>query len=71
VSEHHDTPERLLYLVARLCRGMSGRGLRKLPVKAHAYYLQRPSSTLVDFLSALRATVVSELASSGPQGVFD
>jgi hypothetical protein len=38
---------------------------------ARPHRVQRPSTTLVDFLSALRATVVSELASSGPQGVFD
>eukprot|EP00596_Hydrurales_sp_CCMP1899_P006837 CAMPEP_0119050228 /NCGR_PEP_ID=MMETSP1177-20130426/68769_1 /TAXON_ID=2985 /ORGANISM="Ochromonas sp, Strain CCMP1899" /LENGTH=393 /DNA_ID=CAMNT_0007028383 /DNA_START=17 /DNA_END=1195 /DNA_ORIENTATION=+ len=33
------SPEELLYKVATLCEGMSGRGLRKLPVKAHAFFL--------------------------------
>ena len=64
-------PERLLYLVARRCRGMSGRGLRKLPVKAHAYHLQRASCTLIDFLSALYATVAGESARGDQPGGFD
>lgn len=31
-----------LYCTVSYVQGMSGRGLRKLPVKAHAFYLQRP-----------------------------
>lgn len=51
------TPEQMLNLIAYKCEGMSGRGLRKLPMKAHAFYLQRPRVTLLDFMRALKLTL--------------
>lgn len=41
---------------------MSGRSLRKLPIKAHSYYLQRPQVSLFEFICAMHATVASEKA---------
>ena len=69
LNDPQTTSERLLYLIAGQCRGLSGRGLRKLPVKAHAFFLQRPISTLKDFLSALHATILME-ASPQASAVF-
>lgn len=46
-----------LYLVAARCDGMSGRALRKLPIKAHAMFLQRPLCTLQQFIAAMHAVV--------------
>ena len=70
LNDPQTTSERLLYLIASQCRGLSGRGLRKLPVKAHAFFLQRPISTLKDFLSALHATVLMEASPQTNSAVF-
>ena len=70
LNDPQTTSERLLYLIAGQCRGLSGRGLRKLPVKAHAFFLQRPISTLKDFLSALHATVLLEASPQSNSAVF-
>jgi hypothetical protein len=34
-------------------QGMSGRALRKLPIKAHAFFLQRPTVCPVDFTECI------------------
>ncbi|CAN0118354.1 unnamed protein product [Ectocarpus sp. 12 AP-2014] len=47
--------------VARLAEGLSGRALRKLPFQAHAFYVQRQSCTLAEFLSAMTRAVHKEL----------
>jgi len=49
--------EEHLFVVAGLCVGMSGRAMRKLPLRAHAYYLQRPSVKVEEFVAALHAIV--------------
>jgi hypothetical protein len=49
--------EEHLFVVAGLCSGMSGRALRKLPLRAHAYYLQRPVVKVEEFVAALHAIV--------------
>jgi len=46
-----------VYYVATITNGMSGRSLRKLPMTAHAFYLQRPIVTLQDFIIALINTI--------------
>ena len=46
-----------LYYIASTTEGMSGRSLRKLPMTAHAFFLQRPVVTLQDFLLALINTI--------------
>ena len=38
-------------------QNMSGRTLRKLPLRTHAMYLQRPTVTLEEYLSALEEAV--------------
>jgi SpoVK/Ycf46/Vps4 family AAA+-type ATPase len=50
----------LLADVAQLAEGCSGRSLRKLPMRAHALYLQRPTVMLRDYVLAMRATLVKD-----------
>lgn len=45
-------------------QGMSGRSLRKLPIKAHSYYVQRPVVTAMEFLCAMHAVIVGERANT-------
>eukprot|EP00752_Nemacystus_decipiens_P012914 g11429.t1 len=59
-SAMHAAAEGLLQ-VARLADGLSGRALRKLPFQAHAFYVQRQSCTLAEFLSAMTQAVNKEL----------
>eukprot|EP00903_Cladosiphon_okamuranus_P006236 g6121.t1 len=59
-SGMHAAAEGLLE-VARLADGLSGRALRKLPFQAHAFYVQRQSCTLPEFLSAMTRAVKKEL----------
>jgi len=40
--------------VLRLSAGLSGRQLRKSPLQAHAFFIQRPRAPLADFVGALR-----------------
>ncbi|CAM9365110.1 unnamed protein product [Scytosiphon promiscuus] len=47
--------------IARLAEGLSGRALRKLPFQAHAFYVQRQSCSLTEFLSAMTRAVHKEL----------
>ncbi|CAM9752919.1 unnamed protein product [Ascophyllum nodosum] len=50
-----------LVRIAELAEGLSGRALRKLPFQAHAFYVQRESCTLPEFLSAMAQAVEKEL----------
>ncbi|CAM9345819.1 unnamed protein product, partial [Ectocarpus sp. 8 AP-2014] len=56
----HAATEALLE-VAHLAEGLSGRALRKLPFRAHDFYVQRQSCTLAGFLSAITRAVHKEL----------
>eukprot|EP01036_Dinobryon_divergens_P028674 gene28674-37658_t len=49
--------EEYLFLVAALCQGSSGRALRKLPIRAHAFYLQRPVVKVEEFIAAMHAVL--------------
>lgn len=40
--------------------GLSGRALRKLPMQAHAFFVQRPSATPFQFVQALLLAVRKE-----------
>eukprot|EP00602_Paraphysomonas_sp_CaronLab_P000870 CAMPEP_0185031322 /NCGR_PEP_ID=MMETSP1103-20130426/18727_1 /TAXON_ID=36769 /ORGANISM="Paraphysomonas bandaiensis, Strain Caron Lab Isolate" /LENGTH=391 /DNA_ID=CAMNT_0027566813 /DNA_START=62 /DNA_END=1234 /DNA_ORIENTATION=+ len=53
LNSTEDSDSKLLWKVAQDCEGMSGRALRKLPLKAHALFLQRSQVSLHQFLSAL------------------
>ena len=50
-------PECQLYQISLLADGLSGRALRKLPLKAHAIYIQRPVATISEFLWALQEAI--------------
>ena len=56
-SEELESAEQLLYRISLLAEGTSGRSLRKLPLKAHAYFIQRPSVGVMEFLSAMEQTL--------------
>ncbi len=43
----------LLWQAALEAEGLSGRALRKLPLQAHAFFIQRPSCSARDFANAL------------------
>lgn len=43
--------------IAMRCEGYSGRSLRKLPLKAHAMYLQRKRVSLDQYLKAIMTTI--------------
>lgn len=43
--------------IAQRCSGYSGRSLRKLPLKAHAMYLQRKKVSLEQYLNAIATTI--------------
>ncbi len=45
-----------LMKVATLTESYSGRGLRKLPLRAHAFFLQRPKVSLCEFVDAMLQT---------------
>ena len=62
VREVHLTAEELLFLVASQAEGMSGRALRKLPLKAHAFYLQKPVSDATEFLWAMQTCMEESAA---------
>ena len=68
IREVHLSAEELLFLVASMADDLSGRALRKLPLKAHAFYLQRPVSDTMDFLWAMQ-TCLEENASKREQGL--
>ena len=55
--------EELLFAVAVLSAGSSGRALRKLPVRAHAFYLQRPVVKVDEFVAAMHAVIVTNTES--------
>lgn len=55
--------EGMLWKIALMCENMSGRTLRKIPLRAHAMYLQRTSSiTIGEYLSALYATIKNNIS---------
>eukprot|EP01034_Spumella_vulgaris_P024389 gene24389-30733_t len=62
-------PAQYLYVIAAIAEGMSGRTLRKLPIKAHSFFLQRPAVSLTDFLCAMHATITVERHSLGAAAV--
>jgi hypothetical protein len=75
---HHPSPPTPLttYTPYTAChlptlQGMSGRSLRKLPIKAHSYYLQRPRATLMDFLLALHGTIKTEAVERAAVSSFE
>ena len=51
------TLEEKLLRIAQQCSGFSGRSLRKLPLKAHAMYLQRKKVSLEQYLDAIATTI--------------
>jgi hypothetical protein len=53
----------LLVQAVHACTGMSGRSLRKLPLRAHAYHLVGKNTSLEKFLYALLSTVRADNAS--------
>ena len=57
--------EEYLFLVAALCHGSSGRALRKLPIRAHAFYLQRPVVKVEEFIAAMHAVVGGNYSNDG------
>jgi hypothetical protein len=52
--------DQMLYFAAFVAEGMSGRGLRKLPLKTQAMYLDYKGSTLQKYLWALIETIKVE-----------
>lgn len=44
--------------ISNKCEGLNGRTLRKLPYLAHALFIQKPSATLEEFLTALDKIVI-------------
>ncbi|KAF9109417.1 Pachytene checkpoint protein 2 [Mortierella sp. AM989] len=54
----------VLYQIAGLAAGMSGRAIRKLPFLAHAGYIQSPTTAMDIFLAALQRAVEAEQQSS-------
>ena len=60
----NDDPEQiqLWEKILTLSEGMSGRGLRKLALRAHAFYLQTPVVSLQDFLGAICETLLADNA---------
>lgn len=48
--------------IAKKAQGLSGRSLRKLPLLAHAWFIQRDSIDLESFLDALDDAVDKHLA---------
>ena len=71
VSGPAQSPEMMLYQLAVITDGQSGRSLRKLPIKAHAFYLQRPTVTIYDFIGAMIETVKSEVENFQSRGMND
>jgi SpoVK/Ycf46/Vps4 family AAA+-type ATPase len=46
--------------IAHSCDGYSGRSLRKLPLKAHAMYLQRKRVSMEQYLNAMATTIAHQ-----------
>lgn len=49
-----------LYDTCKRCQGLSGRALRKMPFLAHAFFLQKPTISLEDFITALNLVIDRE-----------
>ena len=56
----NESVELKLQEIAQQCEGYSGRSLRKLPLRAHAMFLQRKKVTVMQFLDAIDATIKQE-----------
>jgi pachytene checkpoint protein 2 len=59
-SQYQQETLQLLSMIVHKCKGMSGRALRKLPLKAHAYHMSTAigtTTTLEGFLEALLETL--------------
>lgn len=56
-SFHHFTVGNIMMQVCKEAFGLSGRTLRKLPFLAHALYIKKKSSTLREFLIAMRSAI--------------
>lgn len=52
----------MLLDIAKKAQGLSGRSLRKLPLLAHAWFIQRDTVDLATFLDALEDAVDKHLA---------
>lgn len=52
---------RNLKRISELTEGLSGRTIRKLPFLAHALFLNKPKTTLADFLKALEQAVRNQI----------
>lgn len=65
LSWNEMTPEQQLFVVSSLAQGWSGRGLRKLPLKAHSFHIQRPQVCLSEFLRAMACTLEQEGGGEG------
>ncbi|CAO1343121.1 unnamed protein product [Diamesa serratosioi] len=61
----------LMHEVCNLAVGLSGRTLRKLPFLAHALYLKKETSTLNEFLHALRDATVQQNKNRIQSGQFN
>jgi len=55
-------PELLFCFSYRQSEGLSGQTLRKIPFRAHAYYIQVPQVSLEDFIKAMHKAVTKQLA---------
>ena len=69
-APHAHTPARRVWALARRCRGLSGRTLRRLPVLALARYTWGGHVALAEAVRALEAAVEQEVvvAAEGGQG---
>lgn len=47
--------------ISELSQGLSGRTIRKLPFLAHALFLNKPKSSLAEFLTALERAVRNQI----------
>ena len=57
--------------VANLSESYSGRGLRKLPLRAHAFFLQRSKVSLCEFVDAMLQTVELDQCKSRDEKTAD
>lgn len=55
-----DNVDKLLALVKK-CHGLSGRSLRKLPLLAHAWFIQHDPSSIQQFLNALQRAITKHV----------
>lgn len=63
--DREGTNDRRLHYLALIAEGMSGRALRKLPLRAHAVFVQRAKVKLAEFLRAIHRTIGAEAVVDG------